>query len=264
MNISVPDGIPDPIKCKLFRTQEHFRELQTETDRYYKSHPAKLVRQANTPSDVFIGCVEASAPVPKRIPLILGDFFQNLRSCLDYLVWELVIANKQVPDHKNMFPICTSQDAFRDQLSRGRLHDIPPAAITEIEALQPHHCGQDAKATVLYLIDDFTNINKHRRVLLTNFGGGTTPPDFLTYEIDGQKLASVSFDSISKHDAKIGPFPIVDGALGPGPKVDVPLNLISYISMGEGTAQGVEIGVTAKICFGYVIETLSQFERFFI
>ena len=259
-----PNGIPDSIKCKLFRTQEHFRELQTETERYYKSHPGKVVRQANTPSNIFIGKIEASAPIPKRIPLILGDFFQNLRSCLDYLIWELVIANKQTPDHKNMFPICTTPESFRDQLSRGRLHDIAPDAITEIEALQPYHCGADAKGTVLFLIDDFTNINKHRRVLLTNFGGTSAPPDFCVSETDGKKYGSVSFDSISKQDTKIGPFPIVAGPLGPGPQVDVPLNLVAFVSMGEGAAQGIEIGVTAKICMGYVIENLAQFERFFV
>lgn len=79
------------------------------------------------------------------------------------------------------------------------------------------------------------------------------------------KTGSVSFESILKQGIKIGPFPMVDGPEGRGPKVDVPLHLISFIAFDEGTAQNVEVGYTLGIFMGFVIQELnSRFERFFV
>jgi len=260
---SIPGFLPQSVQCKLFRAKEHLDELNSETRRYFQAKPAKVVRQEEGSPDEFIGEIITDAPVPKRIPLIIGDFLQNLRSSLDYLVWELVLAAKNAPDDKNMFPICTTPEAFKGQLSRHRLDGVPREAVAEIDSLQPYHDGADAKWHVLFVIDDFCNINKHRYILTTRVYGGQAPSDFITKEINGQIYGNTSFESILKQGTKIGPFPIVDGPYGRGPKVNMPLNLIAFIAFDEGAAQNVEVGHALGIFMGFVIQELNRFEKFF-
>ena len=260
---SLPAAIPDSVQCKLYRAKEHLDELHAETQRYLQSNPAKMVRQREGSRDEYIGKVVAGAPIPKRIPLIIGDFLENLRSSLDYLVWEVVLTAKNTPDHQNMFPICTTLEAFEGQVARHRLDGVPPGAVTAIDALQPYHEGADAKGHVLFLIDDLCNINKHRRILTTTLYGGQAPSDLVTQEIGGETYGNVSFDSIFKQGTKIGPFPMVDGPHGRGPKMDVPLNLISFVAFADGVAQNVEVGHTLGILSGFVIQELASFEKFF-
>jgi len=254
-------ALPDSVRCKLFRAKEHLDQLQVETQGYFQSNPAKIVRQQEGPPDEYIGKVVTDAPIPKRIPLIIGDSLQNLRSALDYLVWELVLAAKNTPNHNNMFPICTTPEAFNGQVARHRLDGVPPNAIAEIDALQPYH-EEDAHGHVLAMVDDLCNINKHRRILTTTLYGGQAPSDFVTQEIGGETYGNVSFDSILKQGTKIGPFPMIDGPHGRGPKVDAPLNLIAFVAFADGVAQNVEVGHTISIFIGFVIQELTKFEKF--
>jgi hypothetical protein len=256
-------AIPDSVNCKLFRAKEHLDGVQVETQKYYQANPARIVRQQEGSPDEFIGKVVTDAPIPQKIPLIVGDFLQNLRSSLDYLVWELVLSAKNIPDHNSMFPICTTSEAFKSQLARHRLDGVPASAIAEIDALQPYQDGQGAKANVLAMIDDLCNVNKHRRILTTILYGGQAPSDLVTQEIDGQIFANVSFESILKQGTKIGPFPMVDGPQGRFPKVDVPLNFVAFIAFDDGAAKNVEVGYTLSIFMGYVMQILHNFEKFF-
>ena len=76
MNVTIPDNIPDSVRWKLFRAQEHLAELGAETQRYYKKNPAKLMRQENGTPDQFIGKIVPTVAIPARIPLIIGDFLK--------------------------------------------------------------------------------------------------------------------------------------------------------------------------------------------
>lgn len=256
-------SLPDSIVCKLFRAQEHLNDLQTEALKYYEKNPAKLVRQQEGAADEFVGKIVSDVPIPKRIPLIVGDYLQNLRSSLDYLVWELVLAAKNQPTKDNMFPICTTEKAFDAQLARRRLEGMAVDAIAEIKALQPYHDGQPS-GNVLAVIDDLCNINKHRRVLTTFVRGSQVPSHFTTHETDGQTFLSGDFQSILDQGTTIGPFPMIDGPHGRAPKVDVPLQIVSFIALDEGATKDVEIGHALSIFGGYVsVELMPKFERFF-
>jgi hypothetical protein len=261
---SIPKSIPDPVQCKLFRAQEHLNELQTEIQKYYQSDPAKVVRKPEGPSDQFIPEMVAGVPIPKRIPLIIGDFLQNLRSSLDYLVWELVTAAKNTPNHNNMFPICATPEAFKAQIARHRLHGVPADAVAEIETLQPYHSEGGPDGNVLAMIDDLCNINKHRRILTTFLFAAQAPPDFTIEEINGQLYGSLSFDSLHKQGTELGSFTMVDGPYGLGPQMDVPLHCIAFVAFNDGPAQNVEVGHTLSILGGYVVQELARFEKFFL
>ena len=219
--------LPDAVRYKIARALQHLQEFETESQRYFQTNPGRVVRQPEGKPDEFIGKIETDGPLPARFPLIIGDFLQNLRSSLDYLVCELVIASKSQPGKHNMFPICTTPEFFNTQaVNRRRLEGVSKDAIDEIERLQPYHAAN----SVLQVMDDLCNINKHRRVLLTHLHGGVAPENMESKIVGGDLFAKLDFALFSK-DTKIGPFPIIDGPQGPGLKVDMDLNLIAFIAV---------------------------------
>ena len=254
-------SIPNPVIWKIYHSNAHLKEFQTEVEAFFKTNPGKVVQEPGGDPDQFVGTFQATSPIPGRLPIIIGDCLQNLRSALDYLVWELVLVAKNEPGRHNMFPICSTKEAFDQQISRNRLKGVTPEAVAEIQSWQPYHLGQDFDKSMLWILDDLCNINKHRRVLLTSIVGG--PSDVQLQTINGQLFGRVDFRSIKK-DAKIGPFPIVAGPQGRGVKVDVNPNITAYLAFDEGSTQGMDVGFVVSHLLRLVTETiLPRFERFF-
>jgi hypothetical protein len=110
--------------------------------------------------------------IPSKIPLIIGDCLQNLRSSLDYLVWELCDAANVKPTEKNAFPVCKDQQAFQSR--KDALCGVPPNAAAIIERLQPFNSAQGWMSSELWILNRLTNISKHRRILVTDLGAVRT------------------------------------------------------------------------------------------
>jgi hypothetical protein len=256
--------IPDSVNYKIIRAITHLKELQAEVERYFETNPAKVVRQAEGDPSQFVGKLEARGPIPARFPVIIGDCLQNARSALDYLVWELVLAAKNQPGRHNMFPVCSTLEWFDRQLiNQRRLDGVATDAIAEIRGLQPYHRGQDFDKTMLWIIDDLCNINKHRRVLLTHLHGSQAPGDIEIQTVNGELRANVDLVTM-KNDAKIGPFPIVNGSCGPGVQVGTNLHILAFMSFNEGAAQNMEVCLVLNEMLRYLDrDVLPRFERFF-
>src|ERR1022692_2099038 len=152
----------DSVLQKLYRAKHHFEELDQELKAYYTGDPVQM-----TPSNPGFNL---GGQVPARMGLIAGDALQCMRSSLDYLVWELVLTNGNEPCRKNAFPISlTVQDYKYEVDKRKRLNGIKPTACALIDKLQPFHLPEtEREKSPLVVLDKLTNINKHRRVLLTH------------------------------------------------------------------------------------------------
>lgn len=239
----------------------HFQELLTEVQAYFKTNPVKLVQDPGGNPDEFVGTVQPSGQLPGRFSIIMGDCIQNLRSSLDYLIWELVLSAKGEPGRHNMFPICSSVEQFEQQaFKRRRLDGVATEAVNEIKSLQPYQEGKDFDKTILWVLDDLCNINKHRRVLLTELVAG--PSDLELKMIDGE-----SFGRVTRIDrgAKVGPFSIVDGPKGRGIKIDVDPKITAYVAISDGPVKDVEITLLLAETIKYVNATVfPRFERFFV
>lgn len=247
----------DSVKLKIFRAAVHYKELEGEFEKYFQTNPAKIVRQEQGTPDQYIGRVEPKAPIPSRFPLIIGDCLQNLRSSLDYLVWELVLAANNASGKDHMFPICSTSDSFKSQLGRGRLGGVHTDAVVEIEALQPFQLGQDFDKAILWVLDDFCNVNKHRRLLLTMLRGASGSIEE-TRTIDGKVWIRTELSHVEP-DAKVGPFPIVEGG-----RVHVNAPVISFLAFDEGAARGMEVSSRLGAMLNYVKDdVVPRFERFF-
>ena len=133
-----------------------------------------------------------------------------------------------------MFPICSTPDAFKAQLARRRLNGVARDVATEIELLQPYHLGQDFDKAMLWVIDDLYNINKHRRLLLTHLHGSPRPDDLELLTVEGELWAQIDVTTM-KREAKIGPFPIING------EVQMDAHVIAFLSFDEGASQNLDV-----------------------
>jgi hypothetical protein len=249
----------DSVKLKVIRAAEHLKSLEGEAIRYFAGNPGSIVTETEDKSGRIILRFVAVTPVPAIVPIIVGDAIQNLRSALDYLVWELVLAAKNVPTEKNMFPICTSPEAFKDQIARGRLTGIAPDALTEIETLQPHYYGQKCEGAPIRVIDAFCNINKHRRVLLTVLAVHVARTQITSSE-SGTSVQEIL--SPRYHDAEIAVGPVPSKA---GETVEMKGDFISFITFDEGAAKGMDISGVLNQLWHFVDKALlPKFEKFFV
>jgi len=112
-----------------------------------------------------VGFLRVRLPEPPAdLPFVIGDFLFNVRASLDYLVYALVEANPpNNPTTRNMFPICSTSEAFADQVRGHRLDGIPEKAKTLISGLQPYSGRNDA----LRRLADLHDFDKHRTFHLT-------------------------------------------------------------------------------------------------
>jgi hypothetical protein len=172
--------------------------------------------------------------------MVIGDVLQNLRTSLDYLVWELVSANKEIPGKMSAFPICGTQKDFMNQLGRDCLLGVHPDAIAEIAKLQPYFNGADVSESWVWTLNEFTNINKHRRVVLTTTKTVPVPQGLsTTYDEKGNLRIQVSPPPPSV-DTKFGPVPIVDG------KVQMNPPFIACVAFNEGPPKGVRSSAVSE------------------
>jgi len=111
----------------------------------------------------------ATAHPPLTISIEIGEFLYNLRSALDNLVCALVRNEKNTYAAScsgNGFPILTDCDKFDAEAPRS-LKNVPPAARTLIQGLQPYSRGTDAaEVDPLNILNVLRNRDTHRALHL--------------------------------------------------------------------------------------------------
>lgn len=247
-------NIPHPIAYKLAYSNRLLEILDSKID-----------AQLNEKSDAAIGeeykdlssfrAILQGKEVPTIIPLICGDVLQNIRSTLDYLVWELVIANKQKPDERNAFPVCIAQSTFKDS-QKGRLRGVHPDAITIIESLQPYHLGQGKeRESAIFVLDKLANIHKHRTILMAQ--ERHAPVEMIRVVDPAGNV--LGFDPLLAMDEK-AVAEYIKAAL----EMKVNAQMVIFVQFGEGPAKGMEvISVVAGLYDSVALDIVPRFNRFF-
>src|SRR5664279_201627 len=232
----------DAVLQKTNRAAEHLKVLKSETLRFLQDHPGESISETTRESNRPVIGSTVNVLIPARIALIIGDVLQNLRSSLDYLIWELVLTNGYKPTDKSAFPICDYQAAFKMELRRHRLDDIPAPARTTIEGLQPYWSSEGQEHHNLRVLDDLSGISKHRGVSLsavTVLGSEPEPDsnacshnDSLVGDLHQRSESGVCLHPAS-HYVREG-------------------QVITFITFGDGPAKDVEIGFCLDRLWHYV------------
>jgi hypothetical protein len=231
----------DSVRQKLYRVKIHYDELLRELDAYYDSMPdtahIKIDPKTKAKGWMF---PERGPDVPARIGLIVGDCLQNLRSSLDYLVWELVLASGNEPTRHNAFPVAYTIDTYKDDIrKRHRLDGVRDEAIAVIDRFRPFQSEESIRRlSPLWVLDYLANVNKHRRVLLTGWSA----------ILDLETVQPISFKIVRT----IPPWSAEDD------------RIMAFVGLKDGPIDGIEVAAFVDEMAQFIGDVmLSAFEQFF-
>jgi hypothetical protein len=94
--------------------------------------------------------------ISMMVPILVGEICYNLRSALDYLIYELITLDAGVPKHKTQFPIEDREKHFLGR-KKGWLYGLDERHIACIEWLQPYNGCDWTKS-----LREVSNPDKHR------------------------------------------------------------------------------------------------------
>lgn len=156
-------ALPESIRFKIDRAGDHLKSLQIEVNRVIEYLRVNAIVVDRDPeSDEWVWRFVAQSSDVSGVSVLAGDLVHNLRSILDYIVWELADEKKQRPLPE--FPIYSQPGQGADgfhQTGILKIWTLPMEAKVIIESLQPYQGGNEP-LSVLQRLD---NIDKHRRVI---------------------------------------------------------------------------------------------------
>lgn len=186
-------------------------------------------------------------PIPWEMSFILGDFIQNLRSSLDYLVRELCVVCQKEPTKFNSFPICPNLKCFGNDVSKRAVDGLSVEMKAEIRALQPYMAGQDWERTNLWILHELCNMNKHRGIALARL------------EVHNETSVRREIAGLKIHKGNAG---YGDAERTADMKVND--DLIALIAFEDGIVKGREMSTLTRHLIEYMeSDVWPRFEKFF-
>jgi len=91
-----------------------------------------------------------------RVPILVGEVCHNLRSALDYLVFELARYDAGAPQKNTQFPVAKTPKIFRSERAK-HLKGVDDRHVGMIERLQPYNGCDWTRA-----LREISNRDKHR------------------------------------------------------------------------------------------------------
>src|SRR6266545_1165396 len=178
----------DGVRQKLIRAEEHLTPIKTGLEACLEKCSMISQRHIDAGNHQFRFTVGFPKP-DLALSVIIGECLHNLRSALDHIVWQLVLANNQTPVKENMFPVCDTPAGFARHVQKNRLRGVSVQAQAVIEGLQPYQGGQlNAHLHPLWVLNQLTNIDKHRTLALTTIRGDNQ--NIVVIDGDGQIIGS--------------------------------------------------------------------------
>lgn len=151
----------DSVQAKVRRAEKHIRDLEAAVSEFTKTEPYKLGVRPNPQIPQLIQAyICEAAEIPVEIPLICSDAIQNLRSALDHLVHQLVLACGNTPDRDTAFPVSIGPTEYGRE-SQVKLKLVSPDAKKAIDDLKPYKGGND----LLWRLHKLNNLDKHRLLI---------------------------------------------------------------------------------------------------
>jgi hypothetical protein len=118
---------------------------------------------------------------PDAIGMLVGEFAYALRSGLDHLAWQLALLTTPKPGRQTAFPIDSECPPLTNRSYQEKIADIPPAALSVIESLQPYKTWPAFKAHPLWQLNKLCTIDKHRVVAIGHIQFQITIPSEITH-----------------------------------------------------------------------------------
>lgn len=230
----IPPSRTEGYWLKFQRAKEHLDALYTEVQAFIERNPYEVVYHFEASATGDVGLHSARIRVrespPARWSLLVGDYVHNLRSALDYVIWDISLRRSGDASIRTEFPIFEKQKEFAapgkspQQWSRfsgiHKLRATDGTIVMMVQAMQPftgrdlHGRTVDPAMHPLWLLHTLANEDKHKT--LTLVGTAILQGAVTFYRPDGRVIEHAR--------ARVGSFngPFEDGAvLG---SVEVPLS----------------------------------------
>jgi hypothetical protein len=151
----------DGFDVKVVRAGSHLQVLRDENERIARDRLYTFRGEILDRGLVHLYRVQNPPPADPQWSAIIGDCLHNLRSALDYLAWQLVLASGSTPTSRTGFPI-RHKRADRAAMA---IDGLANATILKVvESLQPYH-GLDV-GTQLGRLHRLDIADKHRQLLV--------------------------------------------------------------------------------------------------
>ena len=161
------------IEIKTDRAYETIRNLEVEVHRFLEGKPYTITEQQQLGVEKdSLNIIDPPGPVvppPLRFSVLAGEVLFHLRSSLDHLVWQLIIANGKDPAElqpKPEFPVYWRRKAYESRGKR-KIEGVSDKAAALIEQFQPYPRNGDIPdfkpvTHPLYIIHTLNITDKHR------------------------------------------------------------------------------------------------------
>ena len=114
--------------------------LQREVEAWRARKPYEVFGEHNPGApDEYVFRLRFFEPIPREWGLLVGDFAHNMRSALDHLAYQLVVAGGGTPSVRTQFPILVESSGWEGRQGRERLDGAATRHVEIVESLQPYH-----------------------------------------------------------------------------------------------------------------------------
>ena len=153
------------VQAKINRASDQINSLKADMDRFCEKIRRSIVNEVNEDADEQVWVYRSETPNgPIEWSVRFGEILYNLRSALDHLVWQLVLANGKKPGRHNAFPIVKDEGDW--QRATRQLEGVSVENQGMIRYFQPYTGGINLPFDVwnFWKLHSLCNIDKHRHL----------------------------------------------------------------------------------------------------
>jgi hypothetical protein len=123
------------VRLKIERAKGHVKEINAQIGDW--SEPFSVKRRKNGSKHNITFRVR---PIPKMLPVMIGEVLSQLKSALDLLTCRLATANNRGTSGVS-FPICGTEKEFKGSKTQDKIKNLASAAQGRISDQQPYNEG---------------------------------------------------------------------------------------------------------------------------
>jgi hypothetical protein len=165
----------ESVHLKIARVRDQLQNLFTQIEAFEENEAYRIDIEFNDDATEVRAIWRQIRPIPAMWGVLVGEVVHNLRSILDHLARQIVIAEtKAAPVRPGQLDFIIADDEKRfDGIARGksgkkgRLSEMSESSITLLKSLQPFATGEGHKSPLWHL-NELANFDKHRTVVLAS------------------------------------------------------------------------------------------------
>ncbi|MDA8282515.1 MAG: hypothetical protein M0Z42_04270 [Actinomycetota bacterium] len=191
------------IELKLGRAKHHLEEIEGIVAPWRDSHPYDRQEVVEGKDKVYAYRLKFTSEPDQSLPTVVGDFIQNVRASLDYLMTGLVPSDRRTKTYFPIFdvdPFAKDPDNRRKYLQRDAMDrrrwrtytkGVPPNPLRLIHEFQPYALGAHRRGNlrILWALKKISDADKHRELTTTPLG-----LEHVHVQVDGE--TNETFDAL--------------------------------------------------------------------